>query len=693
MAINIKSSTFSITLPMSCQICLGKVRQPVICPNCHVFCSSCMETWMQNVSQCPACRVPITKDNPCRELIAGSDGEEIQNRETSRRLRKMRGTLLLREYEDEIDRLLQENEELKSRLQIVGEEMPAPSHQEAACSTQDPQPTAGPSEQRSSDLRELQQLGHELKHATDVCSKAKEDMERHKQTNKMLRSQNLDLVQENMNLRAEVSSRSPQKFSRYTVAALEATIQQNEWKMKQLNKALEQSDKTIECLQARLRGDEGSPPSLWGAPGNQAEKQKLVMMTRSLSDTERQSICSNPEGQTLTTEGQSSNFPASPGRSGGEKMMGFTAANFYGTPPKLQPSTPSSAFCSLSLKSPTIVGGKAAIKSGTSLRKLSFEDPLEKVRSAASPTESCSPILPKRLAASTKAEISKSPFWCAWPGPKPDDPPSVGPISEDSQMVGDAPSAAAQVKPGGSHTSSESSMDAAYRSKVSELDCMMWDSDSSCSQGSRFSQGASPAADLDTTLVPKPKPEAASAASVDASKCDPSFCAPDTLGKARSVGERAAGGGDADQDGPRPATSLESGRADGLWSGKAGGAQGGDGTLGFGRAIGLGSERVGVLQGIAASLGCSWPGGAPVPSVVEGEGLSQTDELSFDILFDPSLDGPVTGSDDPAILPHNSPSPSSASGWDRQLFIGQSTKRKSHSPFNTNSPTKLSKFV
>ena len=483
------------------------------------------------------------------------------------------------------------------------------------------------------------------------------------------------------------------------MAALEATIQQNEWKMKQLNKALEQSDKTIESLQARLRGDAASPPSLWGAPGDQAEKQKLVMMTRSLSDTERQSICSNPEGQLLASEGQSSNFPASPGRSEGEKMTGFTVTNFYGTPPKLKPSTPSSAFCSLSLKSPTI-GGKAAIKSGTSLRKLSFEDPLEKVRSSASPTENCSPNLSNRLAASTNTEISKTAFWSAWQGAKPNDPPSVGPISEDSPMVGDAPPAASQVRPGGSHSSSESSMDAAYRSKVSELDSMMWDSDSSCSQGSRFSQGASPADDLDATLVAQPKPAAASAVSTNASKedhdsvlsrqqnqppCDPSL-------KARSAGERAAGGGDADQNGPRPATSLESGRGESLWSGKAGGVQGGDGALGFGRAVGLGSERAGVLQGIAASLGCSWPGGAPVPSVVEGEGLSQTDELSFDILFDPSLDGPGSGSDDPAVLPHDSPS--SASGWDRQpLFNGQSAKRKSHSPFNTNSPTKLSKFV
>ncbi|CAL8350246.1 unnamed protein product [Merluccius merluccius] len=589
MALNIQSSTFSITLPMSCQICLGKVRQPVICPNCHVFCSTCMDTWMRNVSQCPACRVPITPENPCRELIAGSsDGENVLNSETSRRLRKTRGALLLREYEDEIDRLLQENEELKTKVQSLGEAMPAPGTQEPACSAQDLTPTVGPPDQRSSDLSELQQLSHKLKSATDVCSKVKEDMERLKQMNKELRAQNVDLLQENMNLRAEVSSRSPQKFSRYTVAALEATIQQNDWKMKQLTKALEQSDKTIERLQAKLQGYEGSPPGLWVAPGDPTEKQKLVMMRRSLSDTERQSICSNPESQTLTSEGQSSNI--SPFQAEGE-MMGFTATAFYGTPPKLKPSTPASAFCALSLQSPTLGGGKATLKVGTSLRKLSFEDPPEKVSSMVSQTENRSPNLPKRLAASTKGETSKTPFWGAWQEPKSNAPPSVGPISEDSQMVGDASSAAAQVKPGSSHASSEASMDAAYRNKVSELDCMMWDSDSSCSQGSRFSKSASPAADLDATLVPEPKPAAAPVASSSASKEE------------------------------------------------------------------------------------------------HGSVLSRQPNQ-------PPCDPGLRGSDDPAILPHDGPAHSSTSGWDRQLpSTGQPTKRRSHSPFNTSSPTKLSKFV
>lgn len=410
----------------------------------------------------------------------------------------------------------------------------------------------------------------------------------------------------------------------------------------------------------------------------------------------------------MSLEGQSSIFTASSGRSEGEKVMGFTATTFYGTPPKLKASTPSSAFCSLSLKSPADGGGKVAIKAGTSLRKLSFEDPPEMVSSTVSQTENRSPNLPKCLAASTKAETSKAPFWGAWQEPKSNTPPSVGPSIEDSQTVGDASSASATlVKPSGSHTSSEASMDAAYRNKVSELDCMMWDSDSSCSLGSRIS----PAADLDATLVPKPKPAAAPAVSSSASKeehgsvlslqqaqpsCDPSLNAPDTRCKVRSEGERAAGRGDAAMGGP--ATSLEFGRGDGLWSGKACAIQGEDNSLGSGGgATGLGSGRAGILLGIAAGLGCSWPGEVPVPSVVEGEGLSQTDQLSFDILFDSSFDGPApgaSGSDEPAILPHDSSSSSSTSGWDRQLLsVGQSAKRKSHSPFNAKSPTKLSKFV
>ncbi|KAB0402983.1 hypothetical protein E2I00_014125, partial [Balaenoptera physalus] len=69
MAQTVQNVTLSLTLPITCHICLGKVRQPVICINNHVFCSVCIDLWLKNNSQCPACRVPITPENPCKEII------------------------------------------------------------------------------------------------------------------------------------------------------------------------------------------------------------------------------------------------------------------------------------------------------------------------------------------------------------------------------------------------------------------------------------------------------------------------------------------------------------------------------------------------------------------------------------------------------------------------------------------------
>lgn len=121
------------------------MRQPVICCNNHVFCSNCIKVWLEKSSQCPTCRVAITPENPCREIIgnvnrphnhilfffnvsyrtlfvlgkmcvikylflslcvcvfmltgATTDSESNESCSVKRRLRKTRGELLLREYE------------------------------------------------------------------------------------------------------------------------------------------------------------------------------------------------------------------------------------------------------------------------------------------------------------------------------------------------------------------------------------------------------------------------------------------------------------------------------------------------------------------------------------------------------------------------------------------------------------------
>lgn len=51
---------------------IPKVREPVVCPNQHVFCSNCMDLWLRTHSFCPTCRTSITAENPCKKIL----GEE-----------------------------------------------------------------------------------------------------------------------------------------------------------------------------------------------------------------------------------------------------------------------------------------------------------------------------------------------------------------------------------------------------------------------------------------------------------------------------------------------------------------------------------------------------------------------------------------------------------------------------------------
>lgn len=56
---------------------LFQVKEPVVCSNQHVFCQPCIKLWLEKNHQCPACRVPISADNPCRPVL-GKDKEIIE---------------------------------------------------------------------------------------------------------------------------------------------------------------------------------------------------------------------------------------------------------------------------------------------------------------------------------------------------------------------------------------------------------------------------------------------------------------------------------------------------------------------------------------------------------------------------------------------------------------------------------------
>ncbi|KAF5893463.1 RING finger protein, partial [Clarias magur] len=178
------------------------VRKPMICCNHHVFCAACIELWLQKCSQCPTCRVPITPENPCREIIgATNEGESSESHSVRKHLRKTRGELLLREYEDELEVLLKENEELKSRSVTLESQL------KASLTPAAPRPSPS---HTLPDSALLEESANKLRAASELYQRVQEDVDKLRDANKALRSQNVDLVQENLRLRAEVESRSPQ---------------------------------------------------------------------------------------------------------------------------------------------------------------------------------------------------------------------------------------------------------------------------------------------------------------------------------------------------------------------------------------------------------------------------------------------------------------------------------------------------
>ncbi|KAM4698914.1 ORC ubiquitin ligase 1 [Discoglossus pictus] len=254
MAQNVQNVTLSLTLPITCHICLGKVRRPVICGNNHVFCSVCIELWLKNNNQCPACRVPITPEHPCKDIIGGTgENEGTLSHSVRKHLRKTRLDLLHKDYEEEIESLLEEIENVKGRNADLEEQLNMRVDSIAMSSSSvcncGNKPTENNNGINNQTLEEWSKKIHAAKHTT---KKLADDMEKLKEENKRLRNDNNEIVRENLRLKNEVDLRSPQKFGRFTVAALQAKVDQYEREMNRLKKALERSDQYIEELEGQV---------------------------------------------------------------------------------------------------------------------------------------------------------------------------------------------------------------------------------------------------------------------------------------------------------------------------------------------------------------------------------------------------------------------------------------------------------
>jgi SNF2 family DNA or RNA helicase len=89
--INEIESRFELMLKGNCNICLDKIRSPVLEPNCqNIFCGECLLTWMINKLSCPVCRAVVT---PQELICVSSIKETVHQPLQERTLSKLEKTI------------------------------------------------------------------------------------------------------------------------------------------------------------------------------------------------------------------------------------------------------------------------------------------------------------------------------------------------------------------------------------------------------------------------------------------------------------------------------------------------------------------------------------------------------------------------------------------------------------------------
>ncbi|XP_055492756.1 ORC ubiquitin ligase 1 isoform X2 [Leucoraja erinacea] len=543
-----------------------QVRHPVICSNNHVFCFMCMESWLKNSTQCPTCRIPITSENPYKEVLGGSDGtENCDSSSVKRSLRKTRLELLHTEYEEEIESLQKEIEDLRGKNLSLESQLKTVLDP-AVLPTKDKGGKQSPTGQDSvPNLTSQREWRAKVKAATEIYEKTKVDLDKLKEANRKLRMQNGDLVRENLHLKAEVENRSPQKFGRFTVAALQSKVEQNEREMNRLKRALERSDKYIEDMEFQIErlkgksqksenngvklssesspssehaGENGSSGELWD--GREDLQEKRIMPLRSLSEIEQSSVnqlasaqscqdnvgkiaCESLPNKRLPTDNgllataTVDNVLRSPASDAKDEERVLSASESEIRFELPSPCTPSTSLGGLHLDSTDDEASPLMKKRGGDkklgyLRRLCFDD--ARWRNACFEEQ----ILSRQNVDCNRVQnadlVSENlMLWDCHPGstesahkgnlrkssqtPVSDNLKSKGKMSDlIGSLVSDVP-CFAEFKSQRSRTSSETSMEAAYREKISELDFMLDETENT--RNPRCSPLSQDLSDLDTS--------------------------------------------------------------------------------------------------------------------------------------------------------------------------------------------------
>ncbi|KAJ7393089.1 hypothetical protein OS493_008387 [Desmophyllum pertusum] len=217
-----------------------------------------MDMWLRSHAFCPTCRTSITAEKPCKKIIGSIDLPVNSDAVTRAELRRTRLDLIRREYEDElkslqntVDRLKSENKQLHEKM-IERERTMASMDFTSRYRNNDD--VAG-----KLDIDMLVKLTTRLQEASHTYENLRGDMDKIKEDNKRLQEENRNLARENSRLKDDPKfSKSPQRYSHYTMAGLQTKVGQYEREVQQLRRALLRSDNYIEDLSNKLEVTTGS---------------------------------------------------------------------------------------------------------------------------------------------------------------------------------------------------------------------------------------------------------------------------------------------------------------------------------------------------------------------------------------------------------------------------------------------------
>ncbi|XP_071950993.1 uncharacterized protein [Antedon mediterranea] len=225
-----------------------------------------MRVWLQHNQHCPSCRIPITPDTPCKQIIGGpSPPNSNHARFSTPAIRKVRFEMIYKEYEDEIAKLNEKVKSLEEKNLTLEDRLKEYTKAASSQPVTFPANTNNYSESDKSmkpsnsetnsieKMPSLVKLTKNLEVAAATYKQVKLDMDHLKQVNFKLRDENSQLLRDNGRLKHEIVSQSPKKYERFTAAAQHNRLLQSEKQIKQLRKALERSDNYIEELEQTLK--------------------------------------------------------------------------------------------------------------------------------------------------------------------------------------------------------------------------------------------------------------------------------------------------------------------------------------------------------------------------------------------------------------------------------------------------------